>query len=84
MAAFLALLLALTPFGLYLAWRRFGPTSGEPSSGLLIALLLGAGLALGSAFWFGISRSFERGETYVPAVLGPDGRVQPGHGEPRR
>jgi hypothetical protein len=80
MAAFVAILLALLPFALYLAWRRFGPTRGEPSSGMIVAMLLGVGLMLSGAVWFGLSRSFERGEAYVPATLGPDGSVQQGHG----
>jgi drug/metabolite transporter (DMT)-like permease len=85
MAAFVAILLALLPFALYLAWRRFGPNAGEPSSGMVIALLLGVGLMLSGAMWFGLSRSFERGSAYVPATLGSDGTVQQGHtAEPRR
>lgn len=84
MAAFIAILLSLLPFGLYLAWRRFGPTKGEPSSGMIIALLLGVGLMLSGAVWFGLSRSFERGEAYVPATLAPDGTIQRGHADPRR
>ncbi|MGG5811792.1 hypothetical protein [Falsiroseomonas sp. CW058] len=79
MAAIVAVLLVLTPFGLYLLWRRVGPGTGEPSSGAVMALLLGVGLMLGGAVWFGLSRSFDRGEAYVPAVLGPDGTVQQGH-----
>ncbi len=84
MAAVIAVLLTLTPFALYLAWRRFGPSSGEPSSGMIVALLLGVGLMLGGAAWYGLSRSFERGEAYAPAVLGPDGRIQQGTAGPRR
>jgi hypothetical protein len=84
MAAFIAVLLTLLPFALYLAWRRYGPDAGEPSSGMVIALLLGVGLMLGGAVWFGLSRSFEAGKDYVPAVLGPGGTVQQGHAEPRR
>jgi hypothetical protein len=84
MPAVIAVLLAVLPFALYLAWRRFGPNSGEPSSGMVIALLLGVGLMLSGAVWFGVSRSFERGETYVPARLGPDGMVEQGHPEARR
>jgi hypothetical protein len=84
MAAFIAILLSLLPFGLYLAWRRFGPAKGEPSSGMIIALLLGVGLMLSGAVWFGLSRSFERGEAYVPATLAPDGTIQRGHTDPRR
>jgi hypothetical protein len=82
MAAFIAILLSLLPFGLYLAWRRFGPAKGEPSSGMIIALLLGVGLMLSGAVWFGLSRSFDRGVAYVPATLAPDGTIQRGHAEP--
>lgn len=84
MAAVVAVLLTLLPFALYLAWRRYGPGTGEPSSGLVVALLLGVGLMLGSAVWFGLSRSFSANEAYVPAVLGADGSVQQGHAGPRR
>jgi hypothetical protein len=84
MAAFIAILLTLTPFALYLAWRRFAGASGEASSGVVLALLVGVGLMLGAAAWYGLSRSFEAGERYVPAVLGPDGRIESGHAEPRR
>lgn len=79
MAAFVAILLVLLPFGVYLAWRRFGPARGDPSSGMVIALLLGVGLMLSGAVWFGLSRSFERGGAYVPATLAPDGTIQRGH-----
>jgi hypothetical protein len=84
MAAFIAVLLVFLPFTLYLAWRRYGPATGEPSSGVVIAMLVGVGLMLGAAVWFGLSRSFERGQAYVPAVLGPDGSVLPGHTAPRQ
>ncbi len=84
MAAIVAVLLTLLPFGLYLAWRRFGPGRGEPSSGMLVALLLGVGLMLGTAVWFGLSRSFDRGTTYVPATLGAGGAVEQGRAAPGR
>jgi hypothetical protein len=84
MAAVVAVLLTLLPFALYLAWRRFGPGRGEPSSGMVLSLLLGVGLMLGAAVWFGLSRSLDPQGTYVPAVLGPGGAVQQGHSEPRR
>lgn len=83
MAAIVAVFLTLLPFAIYMAWRRYGPSSGEPSSGMVVALLLGVGLMLGAAVWFGLSRSFERGVTYVPATLAPDGTIQRGHPEPR-
>jgi hypothetical protein len=84
MAALIAVLLTLAPFALYLAWRRYGGGGGEPSSGVILALLAGVGLMLGAGAWYGLSRSFDAGETYVPAVLGPDGRIQRGHAEPGR
>jgi Zn-dependent protease with chaperone function len=84
MAAIIAVLLTLLPFGIYLTWRRYGPSTGEPSSGMIIALLLGVGLMLGVAVWYGLSRSFERHADYVPAQLGPDGRVLQGRSEPSR
>jgi hypothetical protein len=78
MAAFVAALLALLPFALYLLWRRIGPSTGEPSSGMLVALLLGVGLMLGGAAWYGLSRSQDRTERYVPATLAPDGTIRQG------
>ena len=76
MAAIIAVLLVLLPFGLYLLWRRLGPAGGAPSSGIVVALLLGVGLMLGTAVWYGLSRSMMPGAIYAPAVLGPDGRAQ--------
>jgi len=84
MAAIIAVLLTLLPFAIYLAWRRYGPEVREPSSAVVLLLLLGVGLMLGAAVWFGLSRSFEAGKSYVPAVLGADGEVRQGHAEPGR
>ena len=61
MPAIVAALLFLAPIGIYMLWRRLGPNPGGPHSGTLIALLLGVGLMLGGAVWFGLSRSFEPG-----------------------
>ena len=83
MAAFVAVLLTFLPFAAYLAWRRYGPNTGEPSSGMILALLLGVGLMLGVAVYWGLSRSAERGQVYVPARSLPDGTIQPGRWEPR-
>jgi hypothetical protein len=84
MAAFVAVLLTLAPFALYLLWRRYGATAGEPSSGVVVALMLGVGLMLGTAVWFGLSRSFDPDAAYVPATLSPDGTIQEGGASPRR
>jgi hypothetical protein len=81
MAAVVAVLLTLLPFAAYMAWRRYGPSSGEPSSGAIVALLLGVGLMLGVAAWWGLSRSAERGMVYIPAHVGPDGEIIPGRSE---
>ncbi len=70
-----ALVLFLLPAAVYLVWRRYGRDGGEPSSPVLIALLLAAGVILAGGAWYGLSRSLDRDETYVPARLGPDGRV---------
>ncbi len=83
MAALVEILLILLPVAGFLAWRRFGPATGEPSAGTLAALAIGVALALAAAAWYGLSRSHDRSTTYVPAVMGPDGRIQPGHVEPR-
>jgi hypothetical protein len=83
MAAFVAALLVLLPFGLYLAWRRLGPSRGEPSSGIVIALMLGVGLMLGGAVWFGLSRSMQPGAVYQPPVLDADGNVRQGGAQQR-
>lgn len=81
MAAFVAVLLTLAPFAAYLAWRRYASSTGEPSTGMVLALLLGVGLMLGFAVWWGLSRSAERGQVYVPAVTLPDGTIRPGRWE---
>jgi len=83
MAPLIAVLLVLLPFALYLGWRRLGGRSGEPSSGAVIALLLGVGLLLGGAVWFGLSRSLDRGIVYQPAVMDATGNVRQGGAAPR-
>ncbi len=78
MAAFFAVLLFLLPIALYTLWRRLRPAPGGLRTGTVFALLLGVGLMLGSATWFGFSRSLGPEQGYAPARLGPDGRVLQG------
>jgi len=76
-------LLFLTPFVLYVLWRRSQPAAA-PASRLLLVAVASVGLGLAGAVWYGFSRSSERGSVYVPARLGPDGRVIPGQAGPAR
>lgn len=70
------LALFLTPFAVFLLWRRLAAGGGPPPALLAAALaglaVFGAGLA-----WFGIERSLAPGR-YVPARV-EDGRIVPGH-----
>jgi len=76
-------LLFLTPFGIYVLWRR-SQSSRAPASRLLLVAVASVGLGLAGAVWYGFSRSSDRGSVYVPARLGPDGRVISGQTEPAR
>ncbi len=76
-------LLFATPFALYALWRRFNPAT-EPSARLLSLAALGVGLMLAGAVAYGLDRSLAPGGVYVPPQAGADGRIEPGHTEPRR
>lgn len=75
-------LLFLLPIGIFVLWRRLNPGI-EPGPRLTLALLAGVGLALLMALWWGFSRSMDRDSRYV-APRFEDGRLVPGHAEPRR
>ncbi|MCX8132385.1 MAG: hypothetical protein N3D18_00290 [Roseococcus sp.] len=45
--------------------------------------LVGVIAALAGALHYGLSRSFDRGEAYVPARISPDGQVIRGEGRSR-
>ena len=75
-------LLFLAPFAAYALWRRLNP-GAEPSSAVVWLGLAGIGLAMAGAVWYGLSVSMEPGTVYVPARM-EDGRILPGHAEPRR
>jgi hypothetical protein len=73
--------LFLLPFGLYGVWRRFNPRA-EPEPRVVLLALLGIGLGMAAAVWYGLSVSMEAGTVYVPAELGPDGQIRPGRAVP--
>jgi hypothetical protein len=79
------LLLFILPFALWFVWRRIALRTGRPMGSApwtwLIAvgaLLVAASLLATVAF-----QPDNRGETYVPAEVGADGRVAPGRFEKR-
>jgi hypothetical protein len=76
-------LLFLAPFAVFGLWRKLNP--GREVAGAVVWLMLaGVGLGIAGAVWYARSVRIEAGETYVPARLGPDGRVVPGRGIPPR
>lgn len=76
-------LLFLLPFLAYAAWRRVNPGI-EPGPRLILAGVIGLVLMFVFAVWYGLAVSLHPHERYVPAQLGPDGRVVPGPREPAR
>jgi hypothetical protein len=74
-------LLFLLPFAAFALWRWFNPGI-EPGPRFILAGVIGLLLMFIFAIWFGLSVSMRPHEVYVPAQLGPDGRVVPGHREP--
>jgi hypothetical protein len=76
------ILLFLVPFALYLAWRRLDPGFTTADPGLLRLAALGVALALAGAIAYGLLGRREPGAVYVPATLGRDGALHPGHMDP--
>ena len=71
MPLFLAALAFLLPLAALLLWRQLRP--GEtPSGWLVLAAAMAVALVLGGALHYGLNRSMERGERYVPATLTPE------------
>jgi drug/metabolite transporter (DMT)-like permease len=71
MPLFIAALAFLLPLAAFLLWRQFRP--GEtPSGWIVLAAAIGVALVLGGALHYGLNRSIERGERYVPATLTPE------------
>lgn len=78
MAYLLEFLLFLSPFAVFALWQRLNP--GREVAGAVVWLLLaGVGCGIAGAVWYARSVRIEPGATYVPAHVGPDGRVVPGH-----
>lgn len=76
-------LLFLAPFAGFALWRRLNP--GREVPGMMVWLLLiGIASGIAAAYWYGRSVSLPPGTVYVPATLGPDGRIIPGRAEPAR
>ncbi|MCC7268649.1 MAG: hypothetical protein IT546_15110 [Caulobacteraceae bacterium] len=80
------ILLFLAPFAGYFVWREFSRRRGREHGAPPWAWLTAAG-----ALFFGVSllvtgltRPDTRDQVYVPAEVGPDGRVSEGHFEPKK
>ncbi len=71
MPLFIAALAFLLPLAAYFLWRHFRP--GEtPSSWLLLAAVAAVVFVLGGALTYGLNRSIDAGQRYVPATLTPE------------
>jgi len=84
MAALLEFSLFALPFLAYLAWWRLaGRKPGhDPSRRILVLAAIGVASGVAGAVHYGLSRSFERGEKYVPARI-QGGVITPGEGVSR-
>ncbi len=83
MPLLIAALAFLLPLVALLLWRSLRPGQ-QPSAWLLISAFLAVVLAIGGAISYGMNRSIERGERYVPPTWERSGEgVTPGHGDRR-
>ncbi|MEI6161732.1 MAG: hypothetical protein WCP77_18000 [Roseococcus sp.] len=71
MAALLEFSLFALPFLAYLIWWRLaGRKPGhEPSQRIVMLAAIGVACGVAGAVYYGLSRSVERGEKYVPARI---------------
>ena len=79
------LILFLVPFAIWFVWREVARRTGRPMGATPWAWLFGAG-ALLAGLSLMATVAFQRdnrGEAYVPAEAGADGRVSPGYFEKR-
>lgn len=79
-------LLVATPFAVWFIWREVAVRTGRPMGATPWTwLTVAAGLLLGlSLMATAVFHKDNRGQTYVPAEVGEDGRVIPGHFEEKK
>ncbi|HEX4369149.1 MAG TPA: DUF6111 family protein [Rhodopila sp.] len=77
MSRAIEIILFLTPFLAFAAWRLWFP-SPLPPPGLVYALAVFVVLLLGSLLWTTHLEATDAHRTYVPAFV-QDGQVIPGH-----
>ena len=78
---FVELALFVAPFVFFAAWRLVGGGGGPSRKLVVMATCIVVALA-GALYWFRREEAIAPGMRYVPAQL-EDGRVVPGHAEPR-
>ena len=79
MVGLVEIVLFLLPFALFALWRVLAPHASRVAVGGALAAVLV--LAAGAA-WYGGRVHMAAHQRYVPAVIGPDGWVIPGHAAP--
>lgn len=57
------------PFLLYYFWLRLGGRRAEPSRATVSLAFVGIACMLAGGLYYGLSRSLDRGQPYVPAQL---------------
>jgi hypothetical protein len=77
MPRIIEIVLFLTPFVAFAAWRLWFP-SPLPPAGLVYGLAAFAGVMLAALLWTTYLESQDAHRAYVPAVV-VDGRIIPGH-----
>ncbi len=82
MPRIMEIIMFVTPFIGFVAWRLFFP-SPKPPGWLLCGMAVFVLLMLAGLFWMRQQDAADAGRAYVPATL-QDGRIVPGHAEPRR
>lgn len=80
MLRLLELLLFVSPFVAFAAWRLLLPAGG-PSPRLMMAVTGVVLLLAGGLYWFSRQNALPRGSPYAPAQM-QDGRLVPARGVP--